>query len=455
MENNNIFLGLLLLSFFVCFTSAETEVTVYNSNLGIVKQSTILSLDDGVNSISFPGVASSIDTTSVKLKSMDDSFEVLEQNYQYDLVNKQKLLEKYVDKNIRGYKVMGNIKEPVAGKLLASSGNELILGMDNGGIEILTLNDIMLPKLPNGLITKPTLEWLILNSIKGDKIAELSYMTSGMSWRTDYVAVIDNSDSILDLNAWVTVNNNCGTTFDNASLKLVAGDVNRVQSPSVQRYNIAYDMEEKAGASQFQEEQLFEYHMYDLNRKTNLGNNEQKQISLLSALGVAVVKEFVFEGQGGWWYSSVDNKKIQVKLNLVNSLDNGLGIPLPKGLIRVFKKDSKDKLQFIGEDNIDHTPKDETIRILLGNAFDIVGERKQMKVKDLGCQHEVSWQISLKNHKNEDAVVTVLENAYWDWEIVSENYDHIKESNEKIKWHIPVKKDGESVLSYTIRYNYC
>ena len=214
-------------------------------------------------------------------------------------------------------------------------------------------------------------------------------------------------------------------------------------------------MEEKAGASQFQEEQLFEYHMYDLNRKTNLGNNEQKQISLLSALGVAVVKEFVFEGQGGWWYSSVDNKKIQVKLNLVNSLDNGLGIPLPKGLIRVFKKDSKDKLQFIGEDNIDHTPKDETIRILLGNAFDIVGERKQMKVKDLGCQHEVSWQISLKNHKNEDAVVTVLENAYWDWEIVSENYDHIKESNEKIKWHIPVKKDGESVLSYTIRYNYC
>ncbi|MFH1403469.1 MAG: DUF4139 domain-containing protein [Candidatus Altiarchaeota archaeon] len=435
--------------------SEGVEVTVYNSNLGIVKQVTKIDLSTGLNTIPFAGVASSIDTTSVKLKSLDGSFSVLEQNYQYDLVSKQKLLEKFIDKKISGYKVLGDTKELVEGVLLAASGNELILKKSDGGLEVVSVQNLMLPQLPEGLITKPTLEWLITSSSAGSKVAELSYMTSGMTWRADYVAVVNKDDSIMDLNGWVTVNNNAGTAFQDAKLKLVAGDVNRAQEPSVRMMEKAYAVADSIGGSQFAEEQLFEYHMYDLQRKTTLKDREQKQISLLAASGTPVEKEFIYENQGGWWYSGTDSKKIQVKLNFKNSEGNGLGMPLPKGLMRVFKKDSQGKLQFIGEDSIDHTPKDETIRILMGNAFDVVGERKQMNVKDLGCQYEVTWQITLRNHKEEDVVVTVLEDAYWDWEIVSENYEHIKESNEKIKWRIPVKKDGESILTYKIRYNHC
>ena len=194
--------------------------------------------------------------------------------------------------------------------------------------------------------------------------------------------------------------------------------------------------------------------MYDLLRPTILKDREQKQISLMTADGVGVEKEYVYESTGGW-YSSGDNNKIQVKLNFKNSKENGMGMPLPKGKMRVFKADEQGSLQFIGEDYIDHTPKDETLRILMGNAFDIVGERKRMTIRDLGCQHQVSWEVKLRNHKEEDIVVTVIERSSWDWTITSSNYDHVRESNERIKFAIPVKADGESILRYTIRYNYC
>lgn len=472
MKSVKILIGLCILLLMTASTSAlsilakpisanigfeeDVEVTVYNSNLGVVKENRQLDLSDGVNDYNFEGVASAIDATSVKLTSLDGSFSVLEQNYQYDLVNKQKILEKYIDKTIKGYKIVGDTKELVEGTLLSASGGELILEKPDGGIQIVYLNDLMLPELPEGLITKPTLQWLISNEGAGKKNAELSYMTSGMTWNADYVAVVNKDDTKMDFNGWVTVRNNAGTTFRNASLKLVAGDVNRVSSPSVAQRNMRYDavaMEAKSGG--FVEEQLFEYHMYDLQRKTTLKNNENKQISLLEAAESNVEKEFVYEGQGGWYRYGSDNTKVQVKLNFENEKANGLGIPLPKGRVRVFKKDSEGKLQFIGEDSIDHTPKDETLRLLMGNAFDIVGERKQMNVEDLGCQYEVTWEVTLRNHKNEDVKVTVLENAYWDWEITRENYDHVKESNQKIKWIIPVKKDGESKLTYTIRYNHC
>jgi hypothetical protein len=280
-------------------------------------------------------------------------------------------------------------------------------------------------------------------------------MTSGMSWNADYVIVTNKDDNLMDLNGWVTVTNNAGTTFKDAALKLVAGDVHRATEPSVAMMKTAYDVEERLTGAQFVEEGLFEYHMYDLQRKTTLKDKEQKQISLLSSKGVAVEKEFVYEAPGGWYYESYDNKKVQVKLNFKNSEENGLGIPLPKGRIRVFKRDSEGKLQFIGEDSIDHTPKDETLRILMGNAFDVVGERKRMEIRDLGCQYEVKWQVTLRNHKNEDINVTVIERAYWDWTITQENYKHVRESNEKMKWSIPVKASGENILTYTIRYNHC
>jgi len=432
----------------------SVEVTVYNSDLGVVKEARSIKLTDGLNDYSFEGVASKIDPTSVKLTSSDGSFQVLEQNYEYDLVSKEKLLQKFLGKKITAYKVVGDTKEQVEGKLLSSSGSELILQKDDGSLQVVSVNDLTLPTLPEGLIVKPTLEWIIENVQAGDKQAQLSYMTSGMSWNADYILVSNIDDTKMDYNGWVTVTNNAGTTFKDARLKLVAGDVNRVVEQPTDMEDRMYATGAKSDGSQFTQENLFEYHMYDLQRPTTLADQEQKQISLLSTTGASVEKEYVYENTGGW-YGSSDNKKVQVKLNFKNSKVNGLGMPLPKGKVRVFKTDSGGKLQFVGEDSIDHTPEDETVRILTGNAFDIVGERKQMSVKDLGCQYEVAWQVTLRNHKSEDVKVTVLEHAYWDWTITVENYQHVKESNQNIKWFLPVKAGGESTLSYTIRYNHC
>ncbi|MCK4429311.1 MAG: DUF4139 domain-containing protein, partial [Candidatus Aenigmarchaeota archaeon] len=268
------------------------------------------------------------------------------------------------------------------------------------------------------------------------------------NWKADYVATVNNDDTKLDFNGWVTVTNNAGTTFKEASLKLVAGDVHRVHSGIPAPRDINYAEGKAVGGSQFKEESLFEYHMYTLQRKTTLNNNEQKQISFIDSENIGVEKEFVYENNR--WYGS--NKKVNVMLNFDNTKNNNLGIPLPKGIIRVFKKDSEEKLQFIGEDQIDHTPKDETVRIFVGQAFDVIGERTQVDYNKLSGWYEYKWKVTLRNHKDEDIIVTVLENTGGDWEIITETYPHIKESNRKIKWKIPVKLNSESILEYTIRY---
>jgi len=428
----------------------ETEVTVYNQNFGVVKEYRAKYLHEGLNSVLYEGVAANIDPTSVKLRAVDGIVNVYEQNYQYDLLSKDKILKKYLDKNITAYQIYGDKKELVEGILLSSSGNQFIIRDRDGRIQILSSDSLVLPELPEGLITKPTLEWLIESGESKNQTLELSYMTSGLGWRSDYVAVVNSDDSALDLNGWVTVTNNAGTTFYDTSLKLVAGDVRRVsQAPTPSRDEYMY-LESASGmkAPQFTEESLFEYHLYDLQRKTTLRDREQKQISLLEAGSVDVEKEFVYEN--AYWTTS--NTKVNVKLNFNNTKANNMGMPLPKGIVRVFKKDSEGKLQFIGEDNIDHTPKDETIRLYLGDAFDVLGERKQLNFKDLGGYYEYEWEVELRNHKDEDITVTVLESTGGDWEITKETHQHIKESNRKIKWRVPVKANGETKLTYTIRY---
>lgn len=437
--------------------ASDLEVTVYNSNLGVVKEYRDTFLHKGLNDVLYKGVASGIDTTSVKLKSLDGVIDVWEQNYRYDLVNMQKILEKYIDHEITAYQVYGDKKELVEGTLLSFSGNQIILQDLEGNIKTLSTNNFVLPELPEGLITKPTLEWLIEADEERNHTLELSYMTSGMSWRADYVLVTNEDDTMLDLNGWVTVTNNAGTTFRDASLKLVAGDVNRVWAPSVHADALYAAEVSKSGMSQFAEESLFEYHMYDLQRKTTLRDREQKQVSLLESSGVDVEKEYVYDDIRGWWwygssYSSTGDKKIDVMLNFINSEENNLGIPLPAGIMRVFKEDSGGKLQFIGEDSIDHTPKDETLRIFVGQAFDIVGERKQMDFNLLSQWYEYTWEVELRNHKDEDITVTVVERTGGDWNIVQENVDHVKESNNVIKWRVPVKANDEAKLTYTIRY---
>ncbi len=435
----------------------DLEVTIYNSDLGVVKEYRTNYLDSGLNTVLYEGVASNIDPSSVKLKSLDGNIEVLEQNFQYDLVNKETILDKYIGKDITAYQIYGDNKELIEGTLLSYSGDQLILKDKDGKINILSANDLVLPDLPEGLITKPTLEWQINSQEAKNQTLELSYMTSGMSWSADYVAVTNDNDDKIDLNGWVTVKNNAGTTFNNVSLKLVAGDVNRVTTPAPQYSEDLNMAKTAAGSSQFQEQSLFEYHMYDLQRRTTLKNNEEKQLSLMSANNIGVEKEYVYDDIQNWyWYGSpwsdASEKKVDVLLKFNNSEANNLGIPLPKGTVKLFKKDSEGKLQFIGEDSIDHTPKDETISLSVGQAFDIVGERKQMDMKDLGGYYEYSWQVTLRNHKSEDITVTVVENTAGDWEITQENIDHIKDSNNKIEWKVPVRANSEADLTYTIRY---
>ncbi len=433
------------------------EVTVYNSNLGVVKEYRTKYLSAGVNNVLYEGVASKIDTTSVRLKAVDSTVNVLEQNFQYDLVSRDKILAKYIDKEITAYLVYGDRKEVVEGILLSFSGNQLVIMDGEGRIQVLSSSNLVLPELPVGLITNPTLQWILEADEGRDHTLELSYMTSGMTWKADYVVVTNKDDTKLDLNGWVTVTNNAGTTFKDTSLKLVAGDVHRVSAPGYEGMRLPAPSAYREEVSQFAEEALFEYHMYDLQRKTTLRNNEQKQISLLGASDVNVEKEYVYDDIRYWWWygsswSSGGEKKVDVMLNFDNSEGNNLGIPLPKGTVRVFKEDSEGKLQFIGEDSIDHTPKDETIRLFIGQAFDIVGERRQMDFNKLSGWYEYVWEVELRNHKDEDIVVTVLERTGGDWEIVKENYEHTKESNNKIRWRIPVKANGESTLTYTIRY---
>ncbi len=435
----------------------DLEVTVYNSNLGVVKEYRTKHLSAGINNVLYEGVASKIDTSSVRLKAVDSAVNILEQNFQYDLVSRDKILAKYIDKEITAYLVYGDRKEVVEGILLSFSGNQLVIMDGEGRIQVLSSSNLVLPELPEGLITKPTLQWILEVDESRNHTLELSYMTSGMTWKADYVVVTNKDDTKLDLNGWVTVTNNAGTTFKDTSLKLVAGDVHRVAAHGVYDEVSTFAMEEKAGGGQFAEEALFEYHMYDLQRKTTLKNNEQKQISLLSSSDVDAVKEFVYDDIRGWWWyggswSSGGEKKVDVMLNFDNSEGNNLGIPLPKGTVRVFKKDSEGKLQFIGEDSIDHTPKDETLRLFLGQAFDVVGERRQMDFNKLAGWYEYVWEVELRNHKDEDIVVTVLERTGGDWEITEENYEHTKESNNKIRWSVPVKANGESTLTYVIRY---
>ena len=399
------------------------EVTIYNTNLGVVKEYRAIYLPAGRNNVLWDGVAPRIDTTSVRLKAVDSEIEVVKPNkpnIQYDVVRRDKILKKYIDKDIVAYLTYGDKKEMIEGTLLSYSGDQLIIRDKAGMIQIIDSNNLVLPELPEGVIM--SLAW-ILNVIESrNHTLELSYITSGMTWDADYVAVTNRNDTKLDLNGWVTVTNNAGTTFKDAALKLVAGD--------------------KA---------LF------IQRRTTLKNNEQKQISLLEVTDVDVEKEYVYDDIPRWWWygydwSDTSEKKVDVMLNFNNSEENNLGIPLLEGTVRVFEEDREGKLQFIGEDSIDHTPKDETISLFIGQAFDVVGERTQMDFNKSANWYVYEWAVNLRNHKDADIVVTVVERTSGDWEITDENYGHTKVSNNEIEWLVPVKANSENTLTYTIRY---
>jgi hypothetical protein len=437
------------------------EITVYNSNLGLVKDQRLIKLESGIQELKFMDVASQIIPTSVNIKSIQETnpFSVLEQNYEYDLLSPRKLLDKYVGKEVKLYtkNPYTEKEELVSATLLANNENQPVFQIGQN----ITFNHpgrILFPEIPKDLISKPTLIWLLKNSATHPQKIEALYLTNGLNWKSDYVLVLNAQDTQAGLSGWVTIDNKSGATYQNAGLKLVAGDINRVQE-DFQRAKKAMAAPREAAAPQFKEESFFEYHIYTLERKTTLKENQTKQISLLSADQVPVTKEFIYRGFPYYYRNKqgeiISNQKVGVFIQISNSKDHHLGLPLPKGTVRVYKQDSDGSLQLVGEDSIDHTPKDEKIRLKLGEAFDLKAERKQVSWEKIAADtYESAYEVSLRNHKKEDVVIRVIEPLPGDWKVLENSQAYTKLDASTIAFDIPVPKDKEIMLRYRVRIKF-
>jgi hypothetical protein len=444
----------------------SVAVTVYNQNFAVVKDTRQLSLAPGLVELSFKDVSANIQPETVQLHSLTQGarLQVLEQNYRYDLLSPSKLLEKYVGKNITVYRYDEKTGQDVkkSAEVLSVEGG-VVLRID-GEVTAPAAGQgawrYAFPEVPSSLLEKPTLIWL-LDSDRVEQRVELTYLTQNLNWRADYVLKLSADDTKADLNGWVTLDNKSGVSYENASLRLVAGDVNRVQPPSPKLLGVAESAPMAAPeAPQFRQENLFEYHLYSLERPTTLRDKETKQVSLLSAEGVSVVKKLVFNGEPyfyrGRYGQLVSNQKVGVFVELQNSEKNRLGMPLPKGTVRLYKADSASALQFVGEDAIDHTPRDEKLALKVGEAFDVVGDRVQKDWAQVGsCVAEGSFEVELRNHKDTDVQVEMNEPAGADWELLSQSQPSVKVDAATFRFDVKVPARGSSKVSYRIRVRYC
>ena len=440
----------------------ELGVTVYSGGFGLIRETRALTLAKGRSEVEFGGVAGTIqpETVQVHVVGAAPGLRVLEQSYQYDLLSPAKLLEKYVGRSVRVLRwseTKGRDEERDAVVLSAAEPPILRVGDE---ISWAFPGRISFPEIPKTLIARPTLVWLVDSPAERQKI-EVSYLASQLSWKADYVLVVNDTDTAGDLTGWVTLDNQSGAAYANAKVQLVAGDVNRIQ-PAVYKDRMVYAAEGRAATAppQFREEGLFEYHLYTLERPTTLLENEQKQIALLEASGIKLAKRLVLRGEPAYFRMQTGElgatSKIAVSLEFENRESERLGMPLPKGIVRVYKRDKSGGRQFLGEDQIDHTPRDERVRIRVGDAFDVIGERKQIDYKVIGsCRGESAWQIELRNHKDEKVEVDVIEPASGDWEIVSSSQKVTKEDARSFSFRVPVPARGSARIEYRVRVRWC
>ena len=360
-------------------------------------------------------------------------------------------MDKYVGKKVKLMTADGNLIEAVL-----ISNNSGPIYQINGQIHLGHPGRVILPDLPENLIPKPTLVWLLASGIQRLQRVETSYLTTGITWKADYVVVLNEKDDGGDLSGWVTIDNKSGTTYPEATLKLVAGDVNRTQSKPEMRMALESSAKKAAAPAQFQEESFFEYHLYSLQGRTTIKNNQTKQISLLDAPEISIRKELRFYGASQYYRSQlgapISNQKVGVFLEIANTERQRLGIPLPKGTVRVYKAAADKSLQFIGEDAIDHTPKDEKIKIKMGEAFDVVGERTQRDWKKIaGNVYETEWDVELRNHKKEEAEVTIVEPVPGDWEVLKSSHPYNKVDAHTLQYVVKIPKDGKVTVNYRVR----
>ena len=450
--------------------AAETSLalTVYNQGSALVRDRRRFTFQEGFNEIAFSHVAASIDPTSVLFKSLSDGegLAVLEQNYEFDLVNTSALYEKYLGETIS---VITEDGSQYDGTLLSVQGG-IILQDESGEVKVISGNvqEVSFPELPDGLITKPTLVWHLLADRGGPQDVEITYLTGGLSWQSDYVVLLASDEKSLDLDGWVTLSNTSGTSYQDAQLKLIAGDLQRLPEPGFAGDVMTFEEMERAAAAPVEQREFFEYHLYEVPRPVSVKDNETKQIEFVSVDGVPSEKFFVYDGlqcRNNYWYCNVygypqtdpsygvaSNPKVMVMLEFDT---DEVDADLPRGRVRVYQEDVDGAALLIGEDSIDHTPKGESLRLYIGDAFDIVGERVQTDFRRPSDKRlEEEFEITLRNHKDESVEVRVVEHLFrWsEWKILHASEDYTKLDSSTIEFRVRIPANGETTLTYGVRY---
>lgn len=444
----------------------DVAVTIYNESLALVKDTRKVKLIGGEGLLAWRDVSALMRPETALLRNLNHAkgFYLIEQNFDFDLLTPQKLLEKYVGQTVTVIRT-----HPTTG---ADSREDAIVLATNGGV-VLKYPDrietgvpgrITFKNVPENLRDRPTLVIHLNAAQSADDLLELSYLTGGLAWKADYVVELSKNDDKLDLNGWVTLTNTSGATYLNAKLQLVAGDVNRVRDEmagALQEGRVLKSM--AMAAPKMAQESLFEYHLYTLDRPTTIAEKQTKQVALLSATGVPAVKEFMLRGADYYYQSSHGEIGQKLKVGVFVEFDNkggNLGVPLPKGVVRVYKKDGAGNAQFVGEDRIDHTPKNEKVRLKLGDAFDVTADKKQTSFEKIAGTSrynyifDAAFEMVLKNAKDEAVTVKVIEPIPGDWQMQSESHRHVKEAANTAVWQVSVPANGKTKLTYKVRVRY-
>ncbi|QPC82452.1 DUF4139 domain-containing protein [Phototrophicus methaneseepsis] len=452
--------------------SDGVSVTVYNQGSALVQDRRTLSLPEGTSMINFTDVAAAIDATSVSFNSLTDpdGTVVLEQNYVYDLVNSEALLQRYLDETIVLTTEDGAV---FTGQLLSGRSGEVILRNDAGEVTVISLGnvrDIQFPELPEGLITRPTLRWLVNSATGGDQQVELTYLTGGMSWTADYIVLLAQDESSIDLNGWVTLNNNSGTAYRDALLKLVAGDVNRIQPEVLERQTMemAYAEAAPMADESVAQREFYEYQLYEINRPVTIGMNETKQVEFVTGADVPANTFYVYDSSpyfygysyfiSDQYYGQTGITDVQNFIEFTTDEEGGLGADLPAGRVRVYQEDTDGAALLIGENNIDHTAEGEMVEFYLGNAFDLVGERTQVDFQIVSNSVvQETYEIKLRNRKDDETVeIRVPEHLFrWsNWEILDATAEYEKLNASTIEFRPQVAPGEEVTIRYTVRYTW-
>jgi hypothetical protein len=427
----------------------DVSLTIYNNDLSLVRETRVVPVKRGAYRLRYEGVTAGIDATTVHLAGR--GVRIVEQNYEYDLVSRERLMQKYVGRDVGYRQPDGTLGKA---RLLAADDGGYVY--DLGGRIVFDLpGPVVLDAIPSEMSARPTLVWTLEGDRDGTQEVATAYLSSGLSWRADYVLLLDASEKQGGLTGWVTLDNHSGASFENAQLKLVAGDVNRV-APRLRVYAREMAVADAAMPKQFEEEAFFEYHLYTLQRRTDVRDRQTKQILFFESDQVGVEKTYTFRAEPHYFMQRFEPQRgsehVNVTLRFANTAANGLGNPVPEGILRVYKQDRDGAAQFIGENRVRHTPKDEILEFAVGRAFDVVGEHDQMDFKQISDRvTEVAYRVKLRNHKSEKIAVRVEENFHGDWTILESSRPATKENARLASFLVEVPADGEAVLTYRVR----